>query len=84
MWFPRYAGEEEVKKLMDILAKGTKCLETFWYIGRDFHLDTTKNLFEQNKDSLSSISTYPKLGAGDKKLDKLLDSFLELPALNGP
>jgi len=71
---------EDVKKVMDVCGNGTKFLETFWYIGRDFYRDTTKNFFEQNKDSLSAITICPTGRVRDEKLYELLNSFLELPA----
>jgi len=64
-----------------LFAKGTKRLETFKYVGRYSNRDSTKKFFDQNKDSLALISIFPTVRAGDKKLDELLTSFLELPLL---
>jgi len=74
-------GAEDAKKVMDVFAKGTKRLETFKYVGRYSNRDSTKKFFDQNKDSLALISIFPTVRAGDKKLDELLTSFLELPLL---
>jgi len=73
------AGEE--KKLMDVVAKGTKCVEAFSVFGFNFYRNSVKDFLEQNKYSLSSIVVRGKFRERDEKLDELLDAFLELPAL---
>jgi len=50
------AGEE--KKLMDVVAKGTKCVEAFSVFGFNFYRNSVKDFLEQNKYSLSSIVVY--------------------------
>jgi len=80
---PRDAGaEKHLKKLMDVCAKGTKCLAKFSYEGPELYRDSSKLFFERNKDSLSLIAICANFREKDEKLDELLNlCILGLPAL---
>lgn len=72
---------KDVKKVMDICAKGTKLLQQFVYDGPLFYRDASRTLFEKNRASLASIVMGGSQYEGDKKLDDLLGSLLKLPVL---
>jgi len=72
---------ENVQKAMKVCAEGTKCIEKLIYYGPEFYGDGPKKFLDTNRATLKYISLGRIHYAADEKLDKLLDSFLELPAL---
>lgn len=73
-------GGDEVKKMMDICSKATKGVESLSINGPRDDLD---QFLENNRNTLVSITMYKKYDyhRRDEKLDKLIEAFLELPAL---
>jgi len=81
LYMLRTTEEVDVKKALDICASGTKCVEQLVYDGPHFSKETSCAFFESNRASLSVISVKRLRDEPAKKLDELLDSFLELPTL---
>lgn len=72
---------ESMKKLMEICAKGTKCVRKLVYGGQPFPCDAGVVFFEKNHRSLTSITIGEKRTALDSRSRGLLESLLKLPAL---
>lgn len=75
------ADGDTMKKLMDICANGTNCVEELRYGGQPFYRNTADKFFEKNRRSLTSIVVREKFVDGDVRLNALLDSLFKLPVL---
>lgn len=72
-----------MKKVMDVCAEGTECVENLKFYIRRLHPEISKNLMEKNRASLSRIimeQPYYEELEDENQLNDLLDSFL-LPVL---
>jgi len=84
-WFKR----EDLKKVMDYIANGTKCIENFECSGSPYFIDALDDFIEKNRSTLRVISLDNRNGDDNKKLDEslqekfdeLLKSFHQLPVL---
>jgi len=73
----------DARKVMEVCAKGTRCIERFTYLGPKLLRGRTDSFLEANKSSLSYI-LIKRAGVyyeSNKELEQLLDSILKLPAL---
>lgn len=75
------SNAEDVKKVRDVCAKGTKCVEELEYFGPPLTRDISKTFFGANRTSLSSVIACTREYHVGKILDELLDSLLKLPGL---
>lgn len=75
------AAAEDVKKVMDVCAKGTKCVEKLGCKWPLFYGDSSSKFFEANRASLASVTVRGMKYEANKELDELLDSLLKLSAL---
>jgi len=71
----------DVKKLMDSIANGTKCVEKIEFYLSPCSIYELNGFIGKNSATLRCISLRGNFSAGNKKLDELLTSFLQLPAL---
>jgi len=74
-------GGDEVNKVMDICASGTKGVKRLICIGSVVYGDTLNKFFEANRPSLSFIYICTNEHGAGSKSDVLHESLLELPAL---
>jgi len=70
-----------VKKVMEYCANGTKVVETIICSGSQHFIHGLDHFIEKNRATLRYISLNGRFSDGNKKLEELLQSFLELPAL---
>jgi len=72
---------EDVKKVVQQCANGTKCVEKFIYSGSPYFIEVLAGFLQKNRSTLRYILLGGRFSSGNKKLENLLQSFLKLPAL---